>query len=88
MSAAPCAFAPLALEKQNWEPGATFCARRFCKIWGGLVIVAVCAVNVYFVVLYVAVLASAWLYVLTAVLAAAYLAFVGYLVSYSFYTHK
>ncbi|XP_019737478.1 natural resistance-associated macrophage protein 2-like isoform X2 [Hippocampus comes] len=51
----------------------------FWKLWGGLVILAVCAINVYFVVLYVAVLSSAWLYALAALLAAAYLAFVGYL---------
>ncbi|XP_051914330.1 natural resistance-associated macrophage protein 2-like isoform X1 [Hippocampus zosterae] len=51
----------------------------FWKMWGGLVILAVCAINVYFVALYVAMLSSAWLYMLTALLAAAYLAFVGYL---------
>ncbi|KAM9829072.1 natural resistance-associated macrophage protein 2-like [Syngnathus typhle] len=51
----------------------------FFKIWGGLVILVVCAINMYFVVLYVSTLSHVWLYVLTAFLSVAYLAFVGYL---------
>ncbi|XP_076597056.1 natural resistance-associated macrophage protein 2-like isoform X2 [Chaetodon auriga] len=51
-----------------------------CKIGGGLVILLVCAINMYFVVVYVAALHSVWLYVLAAVLSIAYLTFVGYLV--------
>lgn len=47
---------------------------------GGLLIVLVCAINMYFVVIYVAALHSVWLYVLAAVLSVAYLSFVGYLV--------
>ncbi|XP_030589360.1 natural resistance-associated macrophage protein 2-like [Archocentrus centrarchus] len=50
------------------------------KIGGGLVILIVCAINTYFVVVYVSTLGSVWLYVLAAFLSIAYLAFVGYLV--------
>ncbi|XP_074537399.1 natural resistance-associated macrophage protein 2-like [Halichoeres trimaculatus] len=50
------------------------------KIGGGLVILMVCCINMYFVVVYVAALNSVWLYVLAAFLSIAYLTFVGYLV--------
>ncbi|XP_041655295.1 natural resistance-associated macrophage protein 2-like [Cheilinus undulatus] len=50
------------------------------KIGGGLVILMVCCINMYFVVVYVAALNSVWLYVLSAFLSIAYLTFVGYLV--------
>ncbi|XP_034731546.1 natural resistance-associated macrophage protein 2-like isoform X1 [Etheostoma cragini] len=50
------------------------------KIGGGLVILIVCAINMYFVVVYVTELNSVWLYVLAAFLYIAYLSFVGYLV--------
>ncbi|XP_035500422.1 natural resistance-associated macrophage protein 2-like [Scophthalmus maximus] len=49
------------------------------KIGGGVVILIVCAINMYFVVVYVTVLDSVWLYVLAAFLSIAYLTFVGYL---------
>lgn len=42
----------------------------------------VCAINMYFVVVYVTKLQSIWLYVLAAILSLAYLGFVGYLVSH------
>ncbi|XP_077429395.1 natural resistance-associated macrophage protein 2-like isoform X1 [Vanacampus margaritifer] len=51
----------------------------FWKIGGGVVILLVCAINMYFVVVYVATLHSVWLYVLAALLSVAYLGFVGYL---------
>ncbi|KAI3357816.1 hypothetical protein L3Q82_016202 [Scortum barcoo] len=50
------------------------------KIGGGVVILIVCAINMYFVVVYVMALDSVWLYVLAAFLSLAYLTFVGYLV--------
>ncbi|CAI5648573.1 unnamed protein product [Oreochromis niloticus] len=50
------------------------------KIGGGVVILIVCAINIYFVVVYVSTLGSVWLYVLSAFLSIAYLVFVGYLV--------
>ncbi|XP_004560317.1 natural resistance-associated macrophage protein 2 [Maylandia zebra] len=50
------------------------------KIGGGVVILIVCAINMYFVVVYVSILGSVWLYVLSAFLSIAYLVFVGYLV--------
>ncbi|XP_037334736.2 natural resistance-associated macrophage protein 2-like [Pungitius pungitius] len=50
------------------------------KIGGGLVILMVCSINMYFVVVFVSGLDSAWLYALAAVLSVAYLLFVGYLV--------
>ncbi|XP_008317217.1 natural resistance-associated macrophage protein 2-like [Cynoglossus semilaevis] len=50
------------------------------KIGGGLLIVLVCSINVYFVVVYVTTFNSVWLYVLAAVFSVAYLTFVGYLV--------
>lgn len=56
------------------------CCRVF-RVGGGLLIGLVCAINMYFVVIYVAALHSVWLYVLAAVLSVAYLSFVGYLVS-------
>ncbi|XP_036961022.1 natural resistance-associated macrophage protein 2-like isoform X1 [Acanthopagrus latus] len=49
------------------------------KIGGGVVVLLVCAINMYFVVVYVAALQSVWLYVLAAFLSIAYLTFVGYL---------
>ncbi|KAJ8258226.1 hypothetical protein GJAV_G00194560 [Gymnothorax javanicus] len=49
------------------------------KIGGGVVILMVCAINMYFVVVYVSALNSVWLYVLAAFLSVAYLGFVGYL---------
>lgn len=49
------------------------------KIGGGVVVLVVCAINMYFVVVYVSALDSAWLYVLAAFLSVAYLGFVGYL---------
>lgn len=54
---------------------------RVFKVGGGVVILIVCAINMYFVVVYVATLNSVWLYVLAALLCILYLAFVGYLVS-------
>uniref|UniRef100_A0A7N8WUS6 Natural resistance-associated macrophage protein 2-like n=1 Tax=Mastacembelus armatus TaxID=205130 RepID=A0A7N8WUS6_9TELE len=50
------------------------------KVGGGLVILVVCAINMYFVIVYVTALDSVWLYVLAAFLSIAYLTFVGYLV--------
>ncbi|XP_071350992.1 natural resistance-associated macrophage protein 2 isoform X2 [Trachinotus anak] len=49
------------------------------KISGGVVILMVCAINMYFVVVYVTSLSSVLLYVLAALLSVAYLCFVGYL---------
>nr|AAR83912.1 natural resistance-associated macrophage protein [Pagrus major] len=49
------------------------------KISGGIVILVVCAINMYFVVVYVTALNSVLLYVLAALLSVAYLCFVGYL---------
>ncbi|XP_035238487.1 natural resistance-associated macrophage protein 2-like isoform X1 [Anguilla anguilla] len=49
------------------------------KIGGGVVVLVVCAINMYFVVVYVSALDSVWLYVLAAFLSVAYLGFVGYL---------
>ncbi|XP_029912416.1 natural resistance-associated macrophage protein 2-like isoform X1 [Myripristis murdjan] len=49
------------------------------KIGGGLVILMVCSINMYFVIIYVTTLNSVWLYVLAAFLCIAYLTFVGYL---------
>ncbi|KAM7422338.1 hypothetical protein PAMA_010413 [Pampus argenteus] len=51
----------------------------FWKISGGVVILVVCAINMYFVVVYVTALNSVLLYVLAALLSVAYLCFVGYL---------
>ncbi|XP_051528273.1 natural resistance-associated macrophage protein 2 isoform X2 [Myxocyprinus asiaticus] len=50
------------------------------KIGGGLVILVVCAINMYFVVVYVTALKSTVLYILSALLSIAYLSFVIYLV--------
>ncbi|KAK2862282.1 hypothetical protein Q5P01_001815 [Channa striata] len=52
------------------------------KISGGVVILVVCAINMYFVVVYVTTLNSVLLYVFAALLSIAYLCFVGYLVWY------
>ncbi|XP_038552433.1 natural resistance-associated macrophage protein 2-like isoform X1 [Micropterus salmoides] len=52
------------------------------KISGGIVILMVCAINMYFVVVYVTALNSVLLYVLAALLSVAYLCFVGYLAWY------
>uniref|UniRef100_A0A8C2ZN59 Solute carrier family 11 member 2 n=1 Tax=Cyclopterus lumpus TaxID=8103 RepID=A0A8C2ZN59_CYCLU len=50
------------------------------KISGGIVILVVCAINMYFVVVYVTALNSVLFYVFAALLSVAYLCFVGYLV--------
>lgn len=55
---------------------------RGWKISGGILILGVCAINMYFVIVYVTALNSVVLYVLAALLSVAYLAFVAYLVSY------
>ncbi|XP_062323342.1 natural resistance-associated macrophage protein 2 [Osmerus eperlanus] len=49
------------------------------KIGGGVVILVVCAINMYFVIVYVTTLNSVLLYVLAALLSISYLCFVGYL---------
>ncbi|KAK3536973.1 hypothetical protein QTP86_029302, partial [Hemibagrus guttatus] len=51
----------------------------FWKIAGGLTILMVCAINLYFVVVYVTALKSVLLYVLAALLSIAYLCFIAYL---------
>uniref|UniRef100_A0A8C5H832 Natural resistance-associated macrophage protein 2-like n=1 Tax=Gouania willdenowi TaxID=441366 RepID=A0A8C5H832_GOUWI len=51
----------------------------FWKISGGIVILAVCAINMYFVVVYITALNSVLLYVFAAFLSIAYLCFVIYL---------
>lgn len=55
------------------------------KVGGGLLIVMVCSINLYFVVIYVTALHSVWLYVMAALLCVSYLTFVGYLVGRRFY---
>ncbi|XP_041636123.1 natural resistance-associated macrophage protein 2-like isoform X3 [Cheilinus undulatus] len=52
------------------------------KISGGLMILVICAINMYFVVVYVTTLDSTLLYVLASLLSVAYLCFVAYLVWY------
>ncbi|KAJ0064601.1 hypothetical protein NL108_010933, partial [Boleophthalmus pectinirostris] len=52
----------------------------FFKVGGGVAILGVCCINIYFVVVYVTQLGSVWLYVLAAFLSLLYLALVGYLV--------
>ncbi|CAJ1051732.1 natural resistance-associated macrophage protein 2-like isoform X2 [Xyrichtys novacula] len=52
------------------------------KISGGVIILVVCAINMYFVVVYVTTLASTLLYVVAALLSIAYLCFVAYLAWY------
>lgn len=54
---------------------------RVCKIAGGVIILVVCGINMYFVVVYVTSLHSVWLYLLAGLLSLAYLSFVAYLVS-------
>ncbi|XP_029690273.1 natural resistance-associated macrophage protein 2 [Takifugu rubripes] len=49
------------------------------KVGGGLLILMVCCINLYFVVIYVTALHSVWLYVVAALLCVSYLTFVGYL---------
>ncbi|XP_033825367.1 natural resistance-associated macrophage protein 2-like [Periophthalmus magnuspinnatus] len=51
----------------------------FFKVSGGLAVLGVCCINMYFVVVYVTQLGSVWLYVLAAFLSVLYLIFVGYL---------
>lgn len=59
----------------------TLSSFRVWKISGGIVILVVCAINMYFVVVYVTALDNVLLYVLAALFSIAYLGFVGYLVS-------
>uniref|UniRef100_A0A673ANR2 Natural resistance-associated macrophage protein 2-like n=1 Tax=Sphaeramia orbicularis TaxID=375764 RepID=A0A673ANR2_9TELE len=49
------------------------------KVGGGLVILLVCCINMYFVIVYVTKLNSVWLYVVGAFFSIGYLSFVGYL---------
>uniref|UniRef100_A0A8C5N9A7 Natural resistance-associated macrophage protein 2-like n=1 Tax=Gouania willdenowi TaxID=441366 RepID=A0A8C5N9A7_GOUWI len=56
-----------------------FANGRVFKVGGGLVILVVCAINMYFVVNYVSSLHSVGLYVLAAFFSITYLTFVGYL---------
>ncbi|XP_068598622.1 natural resistance-associated macrophage protein 2-like [Brachionichthys hirsutus] len=57
-----------------------FANQMVWKISGGVVILMVCAINMYFVVVYVTSLNSVLLYILAALLSLTYLCFVGYLV--------
>lgn len=64
--------------RRNWR---WICIFSVWKIGGGLLILVVCAINMYFVVVYVTALNSTILYVFSAFLSIAYLSFVLYLVS-------
>lgn len=57
------------------------CPCRGWKIAGGVLILIVCCINMYFVVVYVMALGHVALYVVSAVICIAYLCFVAYLVS-------
>ena len=60
------------------------CADSFDRGWriiGGIVVLVVCFINMYFVVVYVQGLGHVALYVVAAVVSVAYLSFVFYLVS-------
>lgn len=54
---------------------------RGWKIAGGILILIICAINMYFVVVYVTALGQIALYVVASIISVAYLAFVAYLVS-------
>ncbi|XP_062842248.1 natural resistance-associated macrophage protein 2 [Trichomycterus rosablanca] len=57
-----------------------FTNNLFWKVGGGLLILLVCVINMYYVVVYVRALASVVLYVFSTLLSLAYLCFVSYLV--------
>ena len=60
------------------------CADSFDRSWriiGGIVVLVVCSVNMYFVVVYVQDLGHVALYMVAAVVSVVYLSFVFYLVS-------
>ena len=60
------------------------CAGSFDRGWriaGGIVVLIICSINMYFVVVYVQDLGHVALYVVAAVVSVAYLSFVFYLVS-------
>ena len=54
---------------------------RGLRIVGGIVVLIICSINMYFVVVYVQGLGNVALYVVAAVVSVAYLSFVFYLVS-------
>ena len=54
---------------------------RGWRIAGGIIVLVVCSINMYFVVVYVQGLGNVALYVVAAVVSVAYLSFVFYLVS-------
>lgn len=56
------------------------CSCRLMKVGGGLLILMICSINLYFVFSYVIALHTVWLYVMAAFFCFAYLTFVGYLV--------
>ncbi|KAM9409849.1 natural resistance-associated macrophage protein 2-like isoform 3-T3 [Pholidichthys leucotaenia] len=57
------------------------------KIIGSIIILVVCAINIYFVVVYVTALNSVLLYVFAALLSVAYLCFIAYLVQMGLSRH-
>lgn len=57
------------------------CLCRGWKIAGGILILIICAINMYFVVVYVTSLGQIALYIVASIVSIAYLAFVAYLVS-------
>ena len=56
-------------------------SERGWRITGGVVVLIICSINMYFVVVYVQDLGHVALYVVAAVVSVAYLSFVFYLVS-------
>lgn len=61
---------------------------RLWKIGGGLVTLMVCAINMYFVVVYVTAFNSVVLYAVSALFSIAYLIFIGYLVGTTLSPHS
>lgn len=76
-------FPALSLISHSKKVKLVFCF-SFLSVWkisGGILILMVCVINMYFVIVYVTALNSVLLYVLAALISVGYLCFVAYLVS-------
>lgn len=62
-----------------------FFLSRGWKIAGGILVIIIISINMYFVVIYVTALGQMVLYVIASIISIVYLAFVAYLVSWSPY---
>ncbi|XP_032801751.2 natural resistance-associated macrophage protein 2-like isoform X2 [Petromyzon marinus] len=76
----PFALVPILTFTSSKSLMEEFTNNMFWKVGGGIVVLLVCSINLYFVVVYVSALGHVALYVVASIIAALYIAFIAYLV--------